>query len=127
MEPGETSLSPCVPPFSVMDLSEAIRPHPQGCTIRFEVAPGSACLAVPSGFNPWRKAVEARLTEQPSRGMANLQLIEEVARALGIPRADVEVMSGQKSAIKVLLARGVDAKRVISILRPRIDCKNQEA
>ncbi len=104
-----------------MDLLEAIRPHPQGCTIRFEVAPGSSCLAVPSGFNPWRKTLEARLTEQPSRGRANLQLVEEVARALGIPKADVEVMSGHKSAIKVLLARGVDAKRAVSLLKPRIN------
>ncbi|OPY53921.1 MAG: hypothetical protein A4E48_00541 [Methanosaeta sp. PtaU1.Bin060] len=106
-----------------MDLGEAIRPHPQGCTIRFEVAPGSSCLAVPSGFNPWRRALGARLTEQPSRGRANLQLMGEVAKALGIPKDDIEVMSGHKSALKVLLARGVDARQAISLLGPRIDEK----
>ncbi len=104
-----------------MDLLEAIRPHPQGCTIRFEVAPGSSSLAVPSGFNPWRKALQARLTEQPSRGRANLQLVEEVARSLGIPKEDIELMSGHKSAVKVLLARGVEASQAISLLRPRIE------
>ena len=98
-----------------------IRPHPQGCAIRFEVVPGSSCVAVPSGFNPWRKTLEARLTEQPSRGKANLQLIEEVANVLGIPKKDIEIMSGHKSAMKVLLARGIDARQVISLLGPRID------
>lgn len=104
-----------------MDLGEAIRPHPRGCTIRFEVAPGSSCVAVPFGFNPWRKALEARLTEQPSRGRANLQLIGEVAKVLGLPKDDIEVMSGHKSAMKVLLARGIDARQAISLLRTRID------
>jgi uncharacterized protein (TIGR00251 family) len=104
-----------------MDLGEAIRPHPQGCAIRFEVAPGSSCVAVPSGFNPWRKALEARLTEQPSRGRANLQLIGELAKVLGIPKKDIEVMSGHKSPMKVLLAKGIDAGQAVSLLRSRID------
>lgn len=121
MKPQATKFMPLRLPFSVMDLSEAIRPHPQGCTIRFEVTPGSSCLAVPSGFNPWRKALEARLTEQPSRGKANLQLVEEMSKALGIPKADIEVVSGHKSAMKVLLARGVDSQRALSLLRPRVE------
>lgn len=65
--------------------------------------------------------MEARLTEQPSRGRANLQLIGEVAKVLGLPKDDIEVMSGHKSAMKVLLARGIDARQAISLLRTRID------
>jgi uncharacterized protein (TIGR00251 family) len=90
------------------DFREAIRPHPHGLTIRFEVAPGSTELEVPSGFNPWRRALEARLTEQPHKGNANQQLLEEVARVLGIPERNVEVLSGHKSDRKVLLVTGLD-------------------
>jgi uncharacterized protein YggU (UPF0235/DUF167 family) len=35
-------------------------------------------------------------------------LVEEVARILGIPEKNVEVLSGHKSARKVLLAMGLD-------------------
>jgi uncharacterized protein (TIGR00251 family) len=97
----------------VEDFREAIRPHPHGLTIRFEVAPGSSELEVPSGFNPWRGALEARLTELPHRGKANRQLVEEVARVLGIPAKNVEVLSGHKSDRKVLLVTGLDLDAVV--------------
>jgi len=67
-----------------MDLCEAVKPHPLGCIISFDVVPGSSRLVVPSGFNLWRKSIEAHLTEEPSRGRANRQLTEELARTLGI-------------------------------------------
>jgi uncharacterized protein (TIGR00251 family) len=103
-----------------MDLANAADPHPLGCTIRFEVVPGSSRLLVPSGFNPWRKSLEARLTEEPTRGRANRQLIEELAHVLGVPAAAIEVMSGHKNSRKVVLVRGITADRVISILSSKI-------
>ncbi len=90
------------------DFKEAVKPHPKGLIIQFEVAAGSSELKVPSGFNPWRGTLEARLTEEPTKGKANRQLVEEVARILGIPEKNVEVLSGHKSARKVLLAMGLD-------------------
>lgn len=104
-----------------MNLHEAVEPHPLGCTIRFEVVPGSSRLVVPSGFNPWRKALEARLTREPMKGKANHQLVEELALALGVSRSDVEVLSGHKSSRKVLLVRGVGAKNAINILSQKIE------
>ena len=98
------------------DFREAIKPHPRGLTIRFEVAPGSSKLEVPSGFNPWRRTLEARLTEEPTKGRANRQLVEEVARILGIPERNVEVLSGHKSARKVLMVIGVDLEAAIFCL-----------
>ncbi len=99
-------------------MSDAIESHPLGCIIRFEVVPGSSRLAVPSGFNPWRRSLEARLTEEPTRGRANRQLRAELARALSIPESDIEVLSGHKNARKVLLVRGIEKNRAISILKP---------
>jgi len=107
--------------LAAMDMQEAIRPHPQGCVISFEVVPGCSRLAVPSGFNPWRKSLEARLTEEPSRGRANRQLAGELARALGIAAGDVEVLSGHKSPRKVLLVRGRDREAAVAALRKKMD------
>jgi hypothetical protein len=90
-----------------MDLCEAVKPHPLGCTISFEVVPGSSRLTVPSGYNPWRRAIEAHLTQEPSRGRANRQLTEELARVLGISELNVEVLSGHKNARKLLLVKGM--------------------
>ncbi len=101
-----------------MDWKDTLIAHPQGFTVRFEVLPGSSRLQVPSGFNPWRKALEARLTEEPSRGKANRQLVEELARVLGVPERDVEVVSGHKSGRKVLVIRGLSPEEAIVKLGP---------
>lgn len=101
---------------SVKDFREALEHHPQGLTIRFDVAPGSSEVEVPSGFNPWRKSLEARLTEEPAMGKANRQLVQEVAKILGVPERNVEVLSGHKSSRKVLLVRGLDVVQAVSCL-----------
>ena len=103
-----------------MSPSEAIRPHPQGCVISFEIVPGSSRLAVPSGYNPWRHSIEARLTEEPVKGRANRQLIEELARTLGISEQKVEVMSGQKSTRKLLLVRGISRDEAVCALEKKL-------
>jgi uncharacterized protein len=103
-----------------MDICEAVKSHPQGCTISFEVVPGSSQLAVPSGFNPWRRSIEAHLTEEPSRGRANRQLTEELARALGISELKVVVLSGHKSARKLLLVKGMTKDEAVSALMQKM-------
>ena len=100
-----------------MDLKDAISPHPQGFTIRFEVVPGSSRLAVPSGYNPWRRSLEAKLTEEPTKGKANRQLVEAVAEIFSLPKESVEVLSGHKNARKVLLVRGVNIEQALSLLK----------
>jgi uncharacterized protein (TIGR00251 family) len=106
--------------FQLMDIRGSVDTHPQGCIIRFEVVPGSSRLAVPSGFNPWRKALEARLTEEPSRGKANRQLTAELAVVLGISGSLVQVLSGQRSARKLLLVQGMNAEDALSVLASRL-------
>lgn len=102
-----------------MDLKDAIQPHPEGIILRFEVVPGSSKLSVPSGFNPWRKSLEAKLTEEPTRGRANRQLVGAVSDLFSLPKGNVEVLSGHKNARKVLLVRGIDVDQAIAILENR--------
>jgi uncharacterized protein len=108
------------PLFNLMDRSVAVRPHPQGCVISFEIVPGSSQLEVPSGFNPWRKSLEAHLTEEPLRGKANRQLIQTLAKTLGISDQKVELLSGHKSARKTVLVKGVSRDEAISKLTQKI-------
>ncbi len=103
-----------------MNICEAIKPHPLGCIISFEVVPGSSRLAVPSGFNPWRRSIEAHLTEEPSQGRANRQLMEELAITLSIPRLKVEVLSGHKSVRKLLLVKGMAQDEAVSALMQKM-------
>jgi uncharacterized protein len=103
-----------------MDICEAVKSHPLGCTISFEVVPGSSVLAVPYGYNPWRRSLEAHLTEEPSRGRANRQLTEELARVLCISGLDVDVLSGHKSARKLLLVKGITKDEVVSALAQKM-------
>ena len=99
-----------------MDSVQAIDPHPSGCIIRFEVVPGSSRLAVPSGFNPWRRSLEARLTEEPTRGRANRQLVGELAMTLGVPASQIQVIKGEKSGRKLLLVKGIEKETAVSII-----------
>jgi uncharacterized protein len=103
-----------------MDICEAAKSHPLGCVISFEVVPGSSRLAVPSGFNPWRRSLEAHLTEEPSRGRANRQLAEELASVLCISVLKVEVLSGHKSARKLLLVKGMTKDEVVFVLAQKM-------
>lgn len=97
-------------------MRAAIESHPRGFTIRFEVVPGSSNLKVPSGFNPWRKSLEAKLTEKPTKGKANQQLIRELSNILKISKDSIMVMSGQKSSRKVILVEGLDVQTAIKRL-----------
>ena len=103
-----------------MDLCEAVKSHPLGCIISFEVVPGSSRLAVPSGFNPWRRSLEAHLTEEPSRGRANRQLTEELASVLRISELMVVVLSGQRSARKLLLVKGMTKDEAVLALTEKM-------
>jgi len=100
-----------------MDCSEAVESHPQGLIIRFEVIPGSSMLSVPSGFNPWRKVLEAKLTEEPFKGKANKQLVDAVAALFDLPASQVEVLCGHKSSRKVVLVKGIAVEKALLLLK----------
>jgi uncharacterized protein (TIGR00251 family) len=101
----------------MMAVDKALSQHPLGLTIRFEVTPGASQLRVPSGFNPWRRALEARLTEEARSGRANRQLIKEVARIFSLSEDDVEILRGERSSSKVLLVKGRGIEEGLILLK----------
>lgn len=71
--------------------------------------------------------MEARLTEEPIKGRANRQLIEELARTLGISEQKVEVMSGQKSSKKTILVKGIIRDEVFKVLAKKLEMQRSQA
>ncbi len=56
--------------------------------------------------------LRVRVTAPPADGEANLLCRQVLAKALGIPPADVEIVGGQKSRRKRVRVRGVDTRRL---------------
>ena len=71
--------------------------------------------------------MEARLTQEPIKGRANRQLIEELARTLGISEQKIEVMSGQKSSKKTILVKGIIRDEVFKVLAKKLETQRSQA
>ena len=61
-------------------------------------------------------ALKIRLAAPPVDGKANEALVEFVARALGVAKSDVELISGHASRAKRVRVAGVDAVRASALL-----------
>ncbi|MEW5718173.1 MAG: DUF167 domain-containing protein [Chloroflexota bacterium] len=62
-------------------------------------------------------AFKIRLTAPPVEGKANDALIEFLADALGVRRAQIEIVMGHTSRRKIVRVRGVSAREVEKRLR----------
>jgi len=79
----------------------------QGClTLRLHVQPGARNTAWAGLHGPG--AFKVRLAAPPVDGRANEALIAFVAQALGLPRRSVQLVRGQTTREKTLVAQGVD-------------------
>ncbi len=78
------------------------RPEPNitaGITVKIKVEPRSSRAGV---VGPYGDALKVKLTSPPVEGRANKELIEVLAKEFGIPKKDVEIISGQSSKNKVV-------------------------
>jgi uncharacterized protein (TIGR00251 family) len=57
-------------------------------------------------------ALKIRLTAPPVEGRANAALVKFLAEALGISRAQIEIVSGEKSKQKIVRVSGVSAAQL---------------
>lgn len=62
-------------------------------------------------------ALLVRLGAAPVEGAANAALLRLLARALGVPGSNLEIVKGRQGRDKLLRARGVSAERVLALLK----------
>ena len=60
-------------------------------------------------------ALRVRVAAPPVEGAANEELVRTLARALGVPRGAVEIVSGRRSKLKRVRARGASAARLAEL------------
>jgi uncharacterized protein (TIGR00251 family) len=83
--------------------------------LRLRVSPGASRSEV---VGPHGDAWKVRVTAPPESGKANEAVRDLLATALGIPRADTEIVGGASSRDKILAVRGLtadEAKRRLGV------------
>lgn len=83
--------------------------------VRFEVRvqPRASRNEIVGEFNG---AVKVRLSAPPVAGVANEALVEFLARALGVARRNVRIVSGTSSRNKTVEVAGADAAAVEGLI-----------
>ena len=72
--------------------------------LRLRVSPGARRSEIVGRHGDGWKV---RVAAAPERGRANDAVLDELARALGVGRSDVELLAGQGSRDKVLVVHGI--------------------
>jgi uncharacterized protein (TIGR00251 family) len=83
--------------------------------LRLRVSPGASRSEVVGAHGD---AWKVRVTAPPESGKANEAVRDLLATALGIPRADTEIVGGASSRDKILAVRGLtadEAKRRLGV------------
>ncbi|NTV78440.1 MAG: YggU family protein [Clostridiales bacterium] len=99
-----------------MPFKDALREVSDGIVIDLEVTPGSKHTCIPSGYNPWRKRIEVKLSKAAQKGKANEQLIEHLAVLFDISSSSISIINGAKSSQKSILIKTVNIDLAVSVL-----------
>lgn len=104
-----------------MSFEDAIKAAANGVVIDIEVTPGSKRTCISGGYNPWRKRIEVKLSENAQKGKANEQLVESFSSLFGVREADVSIIAGLRNTKKSVLLTGVSRERAVSVLGKDLD------
>lgn len=91
--------------------------HPQGADVVLDVlvSPRAARTRI-MGVHDGRLKVQ--LAAPPHDGQANDALVRFLAEALGIPRAQIEIITGASNKRKTVRLAAVSVQRVLLVLSP---------
>lgn len=103
-----------------MSFEDALTKTEGGVIVNVEVNPGSKKTRIPSGYDPWRKRIEVKITEQAQKGKANKQLIASFSALFSLKTSNISIISGQKSGKKSIFLRNVEYSHVVSVLHKNL-------
>lgn len=76
---------------------------PDGILFHVKVVPNSSAFLI-AGFDPWLNAVKVKVKSPAMNGAANQELAEELSKIL---KTKIEIVHGEKSSQKILLAKNL--------------------
>lgn len=97
----------------VPDLSGAVRAVAGGVEVQVFCQPKAARTAVLGAHGGM---VKVKVREPAVEGKANEALLALLSGVLGIPRRQLQLLSGEQSRMKRVLAEGIDAEAVLARL-----------
>ena len=102
-------------PFST-DLTRPFRAVADGLEIAVRLQPRASANRIDS-FDTARGRLRVRVTAVPEKGRANAALVRLLAKQIGLPRTDLEVVAGGKDRDKTVLIRHDDPADLAARLR----------
>lgn len=89
-----------------------------GVTLAVRAQPGAKKTAIVGVYGEGDAAqLKIAVQAPPVEGRANATLVAFIAKVFGLPKSQVELVSGELSRSKVFLLRGVDAESARRKLR----------
>jgi len=85
-----------------------------GTVIKVKVIPRSSRTEVLGKEND---IYRMKLTDPPVEGRANKAVIELLAEKLGVPRREIEIVSGKTGRLKTIRIRGLTAAEIAQALK----------
>jgi len=65
------------------------------------------------------ETLKVRVTAPPLKGKANEALIKVLAKTLGLPKNQLEIVSGRRARRKMVRVQGIDENEVLNLLQRR--------
>lgn len=65
------------------------------------------------------ETLKVRVTAPPLKGKANEALIKLLAKTLGLPKNQLEIVSGRRARRKMVRVQGIDENEVLNLLQRR--------
>ena len=96
-------------------MKDALRQVSDGVILDLEITPNAKDTEI-HGYNPWRKRIEVRLSEQAQKGKANEQLVSFFSDLLKTGSGNVQIIAGHTSSKKSVKITGVKIEDIMGIL-----------
>ncbi|HEY9204405.1 MAG TPA: DUF167 domain-containing protein [Candidatus Methanoperedens sp.] len=96
-------------------MKDAVRQTRDGVILDLKISPGAKATGV-SGYNPWRKRIEIRLSEPAEKGKANAELISFLSSILKVNSRNIQITAGTTNSKKSVKIIGANAPDILNAL-----------
>ena len=93
-------------------------------TVDVEVQPGAKRQGI-LGVNEWRGCVSIAVRAQAQKGMANNAVLHVLSTALGVPKNQLQIISGLTSRVKKIRIQSTHAERFVERLQAALGKMNE--